>query len=242
MRTRNNALSVLLVIALFVVIFYFGIPIYRDWKAGEFRPSSSSKGDVSIEGGSLGGFSEIDLPGEIEEASCSWLENCSITKVPKGTFTATFKKVGPLDEARCEWHILSEGEYIDYTIIDEFMTFKGSIPSGVETFVKEISQTVWACQAHTTTEIKDRDTYYPQYSCSDMSKCRVVKVPIGTFTVGFEPIIIDGRRDCTTIVWSEGQTISYGGISEIHTYDVDLPYFTMEAFIASQKPFVASCN
>ena len=245
MRTRNNALSVLLVIiliALFVVIFYFGIPIYRDWKAGTFTPS---KGDVSVSEGILEGDSEIDLPGEIEEFSCSWLNNCQTNKVPEGTFALTFKKVGGLDEAKCEWARLSEGEYIDYSVIDEFMVYpEGKIPSGItlDEFIENESKTIWSCQAHAETKITDRDTYYEDYSCSDMSKCQMVEVPMGTFTIGFTPVIIDGKKDCTTKVWSQGEKIEYQGIGEIHTYDLDLPYTSLELFVESQKPFVASCN
>lgn len=247
MRT-NKALTVLLaiiLIALFVVIFYFGIPMYRDWKAGSFSPS---KGDVSIEGGSLeGDISGIDLPGEIEEYSCSWLNNCQTKEVPRGAFAITFKKVGPLSEANCNWVKLSEGNEIDYSVIDEFLVYpNNSIPTGMtlEDFVKEASKTIWACQAHATTEIagSNRDTYYEDYSCSDMSKCQMVEVPMGTFTIGFTPVIIDGKKDCTTKVWSQGEKIDYKGIGEIHTYDMGLPMTTIDLFIESQKPFVASCN
>jgi len=190
-------------------------------------------------------FSGIENPGELEEYSCSWLNNCTTRQVPENTFAITFKKVGPLNEANCDWKKLSEGETIDYSIIDEFLVYTNdSIPEGVtlEDFVEEASKTVWACQAHAETTITNRDTYYEKYSCSDMSKCTLVKVPMGTFTVGFTPITINGEKDCTTKVWSQGETIDYEGIGEIHTYDIDLPMTTLELFIESQKPFVASCN
>lgn len=192
-------------------------------------------------------------PGELEHFSCSWLNNCTTKVVPDKTFAITFKKVGALDVANCDWGMLKAEDKIDYTLIDEFLVYsEDSIPEGVslEQFVAEASKTVWACQAHSTTEIENRKTYYPEFSCSDMSKCKVTTVPEGTFTVGYIPTVTihymdpvtREMRDCTTIVWQEGETIEYGKVSEFHTYDRDLPMTNLELFIQSQKPFVSSCH
>lgn len=88
-------------------------------------------------------------------------------------------------------------------------------------------------------------TYFPEYSCSDLTSCTVKQVPDGLMTIGFIRINRNmPNHNCGYAIFTSGQAINYDGLSEIHTYSGNLPdpATTLESFVESNMPFVHACN
>lgn len=88
-------------------------------------------------------------------------------------------------------------------------------------------------------------TYFPEFSCSDLSSCTVNRVPDGLMTIGFIRINRNmPNHNCGYAIFTSGQAINYDGLSEIHTYSGNLPdpATTLESFVESNMPFVHACR
>lgn len=88
-------------------------------------------------------------------------------------------------------------------------------------------------------------TYYPEFSCSDLSSCQINFVPDGLMTIGYIRINRNmPNHNCGYAIFTSGQAINYDGLSEIHTYSGNLPdpATTLESFVESNMPFVHSCR
>lgn len=107
-------------------------------------------------------------------------------------------------------------------------------------------QTVVQQQPQTAVVALPDKTYFPEFSCSDLSSCTVNRVPDGLMTIGFIRINRNmPNHNCGYAIFTSGQAINYDdSLSEIHTYSGNLPdpATTLESFVESNMPFVHSCN
>lgn len=88
-------------------------------------------------------------------------------------------------------------------------------------------------------------TYFPEFSCSDLSSCTVNRVPDGLMTIGYIRVNRQTpNHNCGYVVFKTGQEIDYTNLNEIHTYSGNLPdpATTLESFVESNMPFVHACN
>jgi hypothetical protein len=83
----------------------------------------------------------------------------------------------------------------------------------------------------------DEKTYISALSCSDLPSCTIKEVPQGYFTIGFT----NNGDGCDWVLFEEGDTISYDGLDEIHTYNALLPLTRLEGFVASQFQDIFAC-
>ncbi len=82
------------------------------------------------------------------------------------------------------------------------------------------------------------DTYFREYSCSDLASCPIKEVPEGVFIVGYP-------KGCEEfVVFMPGEELIFANLAEIHAYKLDImkmPRFNLRAFVDSQKQDVYAC-